>query len=212
MNSVGFNQLSTRINELELRERILLLGAAVLTVYFLTNALFIEPLLKQQQILVDEIRHKESQIKVLSARSTLMGLNSDAESNPSMDRLYQELNLFNQELQQRLDTLLSPSKVASVLKQVLSQEPTLSLISVESGFTPLIISESEVEKTATLADISRYELELQLQGGYLETLSYLRALETLPWRLFWSDISFSVTNHPDALINIGIYTLGHPGI
>ena len=67
--------------------------------------------------------------------------------------------------------------------------------------------QDEADQPAT-AGIGRYELRLELQGSYLGTLRYLRALEALPWKFFWEEVNFEVMEHPKGRVTLDIYTLG----
>jgi MSHA biogenesis protein MshJ len=51
-------------------------------------------------------------------------------------------------------------------------------------------------------------MQLQLEGSYLATLRYLRALEDLPWKFFWEGVEYEVIEHPTARITLDLYTLG----
>ena len=65
------------------------------------------------------------------------------------------------------------------------------------------------EKTELLqTGIGRYTLELQLEGTYLGTLHYLKALEALPWKFFWESADFEIIDYPVAQITLELYTLG----
>ncbi|MCI0590119.1 MAG: MSHA biogenesis protein MshJ, partial [Gammaproteobacteria bacterium] len=50
-------------------------------------------------------------------------------------------------------------------------------------------------------------LRMEFEGGYLDTLDYLRKLEALPWAFFWDSVDFKVEKYPKALGSITVYTL-----
>jgi MSHA biogenesis protein MshJ len=54
-------------------------------------------------------------------------------------------------------------------------------------------------------------LQLHLEGSYLATLRYLRALEALPWEFFWDGLHFEVIEYPTARVRLDIHTLGLTG-
>ena len=57
-----------------------------------------------------------------------------------------------------------------------------------------------------IKDQQNYYL-LQLRGNYFNILFYLRSLEQLKWQIYWDKLDYSVTNYPEALVNIEFYTL-----
>lgn len=208
MISRGYRRLSERIDALQVRERVLLLVAAVALVYFLVDSLGFQPLLREHRSLLQEIEEQGLRLDVLRVRSShALGEPSDDES-PSLDTLQRELSLFGERLQSRLAGMLSPDRAASVLGQVMTGEDGLVLNAVSARRVPFAsVREGDGERVV-LGDVDRYELELQLEGGYLETLDYLRALEALPWKVFWESVTFAMIEYPRASVSLDIYTLG----
>ena len=212
MISAKYQQLATRVDALQLRERMLLLLVSIVLLFFLVDSIGLRPLFKQHQLLLQDIKDQGLQIEVLRARSNL--INDTAGSEPLMPlaKLQRELNSIGPKLKYKLDGMLAPDKATSILEQVISHEEGLTLNVVNTRLTPLTSIEADSIRSAEFDGINRYELELQLEGGYLETLNYLRALEALPWNFFWSNITFAITDYPKASVNLEIYTLGQPGI
>ena len=58
-----------------------------------------------------------------------------------------------------------------------------------------------------LPEIYRHGLEIEFVGDFSGTVGYLRAIEALPWRLYWDSVSYTVQEHPRALVKIKLYTL-----
>jgi MSHA biogenesis protein MshJ len=104
--------------------------------------------------------------------------------------------------------MLAPDRAAGILEQVLDQEAGLTLQSVTARSEPLTAADTGSREGAPPAGIGRYALELQLEGSYLATLRYLRALEALPWKFFWQGVAFEVIEYPRARITLDLYTLG----
>jgi len=115
---------------------------------------------------------------------------------------------LEEQLRDRLGTLLKPSQAVEVLEQVLGQEHDLKLIEVEAVSKPLTGLEFEGQMELAVSDIGRYELRLELEGSYLGTLRYLRALEALPWKFFWESVEYEVIEYPLARVTLQLYTLG----
>ena len=53
----------------------------------------------------------------------------------------------------------------------------------------------------------RHGVELVLEGGYADLLSYLQAMEALPQRVLWGSVSLKVEQHPKSVLTLRVYTI-----
>jgi MSHA biogenesis protein MshJ len=53
----------------------------------------------------------------------------------------------------------------------------------------------------------RHGVEIVLQGGYLDMVSYMEALEALPVQLFWGKARLDAGQYPNARLTLTLYTL-----
>jgi len=201
-------QLATRIDALQLRERALLLLAGIAIVFVLVDTFGLQSTYLQQQQSRQEIEDREQQLATLSARSQLL---SNPQGNVSLQehtRLQAEIAELEERLQGQLGVLLQPEQATRVLEQVLGPDQELKLTRVDAVGRQLNTTAQNDNGDTSEAGIGRYELRLQLEGSYLATLRYLRALEALPWKFFWEELNFEVVEHPVAQVTLDIYTLG----
>jgi len=205
------HQLIERINALELRQRIMLLAAGLIVIFFVADSLAIQPALKQQKVLKQAIADWELKLEVLRQRTGILPDYPSGDGNPVYDGMLSQLDSLNAQIHEQMGGLLAPEQAISVLEQVLEQEEGLALLSVYATRQPLSGNELSADGELASNAINRYQMELQLKGSYLATLRYLRALESLPWKFFWESLEYEVIEHPQAQITIGLYTLGIPG-
>ena len=204
-------QLIDRVDDMELRQRIMLLLLCLAIMFLLVDSLAIQPAIKQQKTLKQAITDWELKLDVLRERS---GILSDHPGNTGSSRhadMLSRLALLDDRIQEQMGGLLAPEQAVEVLKQVLEQEQGLSLVEVNAGSRSLTGAELPGEDEVASIAINRYQMQLQLEGSYLATLRYLQALERLPWKFFWEGVDFEVTEHPTARITIDLYTLGLAG-
>lgn len=205
-------QLATRIDTLQLRERALLLLAGIAIVFVLVDTFGLQSSYRQQQQSRQEIEDLELQLATLSARSQLLanpqGNASAQDSAQERTRLQGEIAELEERLQGQLGVLLQPEQAARVLEQVLGPDQELKLTRMDAVGRQLNTTAQQDNGDTSGAGIGRYELRLQLEGSYLATLRYLRALEALPWKFFWEELDFEVLEHPVAQVTLDIYTLG----
>ncbi len=203
-----YQKLSARVDALQLRERILLLIASLIIAFFLVDSFGLQPVFKELQSLQRNISEQEHQMEVLLSRSSLLTQEPDITSKTDTLQTLAELATLGSRLHNRIDNMLSPDLAARVLEQVLNRDGSLMLHEVSANRTPMTITEESTGEIASIPGLFRYELELELEGSYMATLKYLRALEALPWNFFWKGVNYKVTDFPNALVTLDIYTLG----
>ena len=200
-----FMQFVERVDAMELRQRVLLLAASLALLFFMADSFAIQPTLKKQETSKQAITDWDLKLDVLRMRS---GLLTGHDPDARRDEMRSQVTLLDARLHERLGGLLAPDQAVDVLAQVLAQEQGFSLREVNASSKPLTGMEILGENVLPGAGIGRYQLQLQLEGSYLATLRYLRALENLPWKFFWEGVDYEVTEYPTARITLDIYTLG----
>jgi MSHA biogenesis protein MshJ len=206
---LNLQQWMDRIDALELRERILLLAAAVVVLFLAVDALALQPTLKSQQVAQERISELEMQLGGL--RQQAMLLSHATEEDPTAARLSERDSLaaqlaeLDERVVDRLGALVEPAQAAELLEQVLSRHRGLKIASLRASSAPL---GSEGDRPNAGVRLGRYQLDLVLEGGYLDLMRYLEALESMPWKFFWQTVDFQVKEHPRAVARLQLYTLG----
>jgi len=199
-----------RIDNLELRERILLLAAAVAVMFLLIDTLILQPTLKAQQVARQQIVDLEVKLNSLRQSAQLLSHTSDsdpaASRRQSRDQLAAELAELDTRIISQLGALVEPAQAAQVLEQLLSSHTGLKLTTLNASAEPL--KDMELEQQSETPGLARYQLDMVVQGSYLDLLNYLQSLEAMPWKFFWQQVDFQATEHPHAETRLQLYTLG----
>ncbi|MGA7800890.1 MAG: type II secretion system protein GspM, partial [Gammaproteobacteria bacterium] len=125
-----------RIDALSLRERALLLVAAVAILFGVINTLLLTPVARAQQDRTRQIRAIQSQLTVQSQQARNLAAPghgaSDGPRQQQLARLHRQLTVVDGQLQGRLGTLIRPAQAPAVLKTLLRRERGLQLISLDA--------------------------------------------------------------------------------
>jgi len=204
-------KLRKRLDALQPRERNIVLILALVVVAFLWDQLCYSPLQRS----VKEARAEMSSVadQIVTRGNELRAL-AQPGKNPVrvlQDRKKQlkiAIEQLNGNIEKLTGNLIPAKKMVQVLEDVLRQSSSLQLVKVQSLPVRRLMREGETEETL-VSDSSLYlhAVELQLRGDYFETLSYLRALEELPWQVIWDQLEYQVDGYPQADIRLRINTL-----
>lgn len=212
--------LKSRFDACSDRER-LLVAACVLVVPLLAwDTLVRMPMSAWQDklgIQLDSVTSNiESQNTRIDSLTKVVAHDPDSETRKQLSAIKAELKASHAALQSLTDELVDPKEMSQVLEDLLSRNTGLTLISLENQPVSSLQQQAAdkadgvVENTTTqLAPVMLYRhgLTLQFEGSYLDVLAYLKAVEALPWKLFWGDMNYEVLEHPKARVTINVHTL-----
>jgi len=208
-----------RIDDLALRERVIIFLVMALVAVTLVNTVLLDPLLAKKKALAAQLVQQQEKMKELEAQlQTQLQARLDDENSPLRTRLAQLKRQLQEQdgyLQSRRDRLVEPDKMAGLLEQVLNQNDKLQLVELKTlPASPLVGNPQASAPPSPAADspagqkqIFKHGIQITVRGGYLDMLHYLAALEKMPVQMFWGEISFSVDKYPDAVLTLTLYTL-----
>ena len=204
--------LMDRYDQLSLRERIIVLIATLLLVAYVWDQFFMFPLdkerkgrLQQIEALRAEVSGLESSIETLAAQAAEHPAQS---SGATIDALKAEIQELDRRLVGATSGLIAPKEMSHVLEQMLARAQRLKLIGLRT-LPPQAVAAPEATPGAAAAQIYKHGVELELSGGYLDTLYFLQSLEALPWRFFWDSVEYVAGEGPaDGRVKLRLYTLG----
>ncbi|MDO8412816.1 MAG: type II secretion system protein GspM [Gallionellaceae bacterium] len=207
---------SAKMDNLALRERVLLFAAAAFLLVSLVNMLFLDPLLAQQKRLSAQVVQQQEKIKEIQAQieALMQAKKEDANAPQRMriSQLKQQLVDGDTYLQSRRDRLVPPDKMAILLEQVLNKNGRLQLISLQTlPVAPLVEKANKdahvIAGAAPDQQVYKHGVQITVSGNYLDLLQYLTALEHLPVQMFWGMAKMNVVQYPAAELTLTLYTL-----
>ena len=202
-----FQRLSERFDALGLRERGLLLAAALLAVVFLFYLLALEPGLIAKKRLTQQIAEARQFSATLQQQLKAQGQDPAAARRAERDALRKQLADIDKTIGEVQRGLVAPERTARLLEEVLRSGSGLQLVSLRTlpvqRFEPRGAGgEPSPGATDPERQLYQHSFEITVQGSYGELYDYLRRVERLPWRLFWTRISVSA--HPEQQSKLSI--------
>jgi MSHA biogenesis protein MshJ len=214
---VELRKIMERVDELSLRERALIFLGVLAGMYITATQLVIYPLASQRVRLEQELRQKhnetqavERQIQVLTGEA----LDADVSKQARLQSLRAQLTSIDSNLNKTTSGLVTPKEMARLVEQFLATKRGLDVVKVESLPPELLMGDS-LKGTAAVAGaasntgapVYKHGLRMEFRGPYLNMLAYLNDLETLPWKVFWGQVSLQADAYPTSKLTVVIYTL-----
>jgi len=221
----GLEKAFAQFDNLTLRERALMGGAALIVVIMVWTLGVFDRMSAKQSFLTNEM---DSINNAIAAASRSM---SDlATTDPTTVALHKEkelqaqLKVVNDQLTSRSGGLIEPERMVQVIHDVLSHQRGVTLLSLQNKAVTSLIQPPAAERsgdstapadetaqpaTTAIAGGGPYvhTVELVVEGQYLDILAYLRALEALPWHFNWKVLELQTRRYPLNHVTIELATL-----
>lgn len=199
----------TRFDQFSLRERGMIAGAVLGAVVMLWDVALMQPVHKREAAATLELRAAKKAADALQA-----SLDPNA-SDPTTQALEQERSLqsalvaVDAQLASASAGLIPPERMVEVIHDVLNRQRGVRLVSLRNQPVRSLAAPAAGDSLAPSLTAGPYvhPVELTIEGGYLDMLAYLKALEELPWRLYWKVIEIEAREHPLNRARIELSTL-----
>jgi len=198
--------LQEKFEALTNREKIILVFAVLAGIWFGWDYLFYQPNQKKHQALQQKLTSLKQQ--ATDQQLALIKLENSRNIDPNLNNRNKLTALKAehsrlQELMMHDKSLVPPQLMAIALSDILNRNNQLSLIKLDT-LPATALMESKQSQPNT---IYKHGLSITFSGSYLDTLNYLKALESLPWHFIWESIDYQVIDYPIAETTIRVYTL-----
>ncbi|MFP3873018.1 MAG: hypothetical protein ACLFQT_02335 [Thiohalophilus sp.] len=205
-------QWAKRFNALSQRERIILAIAAVVVIGIVWMEFIYLTQVEAGKALRSRIQTTESRISALNQQ--IATFSEEAERDPDRanrqrrEKLRQQLAQVDEQLQEKMAGLISPTQMARALEAVLTQKTDLKLIGVRNlPIQPLLELPVNEDGRRPESGVYRHAMQIEFRGSYLSTLDYLKALQELEWDFYWDSLQLQVESYPVSKVTITVHTL-----
>lgn len=201
--SPAVETLAARLKKLTARERLMVLAAALAAIVTIWNATLMSPLNAKRDALGQELASlQDSMYAAADAAEAAEASDPLSVAFAKRKALRAELDQLNAQLAKESAGLIEPRRMAEVIHDVLKHQNGVALVSLRN-LPPQSLAK---DKTAASGPYI-HPVELVVEGGYLDVLAYLRALEALPWRFYWRILELQTTDYPVNRVRIELGTL-----
>lgn len=205
-----------RLDALSLRERGIVFVAVMVVLYAVAANLLFPPLYAEQDKLKKQLTAKRSQIQLfevqIQAALAKSALDPDAPNRAKLADLERRLQALDRSLATVTARLVPSKDMARLVEQILARNRRVSVVRIESlPAEPLqsvaVPVAGQKPGTGRALMAYRHGMRIELRGGYLDMLAYLREVENLPWKMFWGQVTLQVEQYPVSRLVLHVYTL-----
>ena len=219
-----WEQWSLKLMALSQRERLMVFAAVLALIWVVCDTLVVSPQLKTQKAYRDEIALKRDEVAKLQAQQVAVinaaKVDPDAEKRQRLDELREKMVIMDAELQQMQRELISPARMPQVLESVLQRDRAIRLVGMETLPVAAIQSQAPVapavagtppqdpaKTVSTDLGIYKHAFRIKVEGGYLDLIRYVEALESSAWKMNWDDLALEAGTYPKSTLTLTLYTL-----
>lgn len=203
-------RLADRIDALSARERALIFMAMLAVLFVIANTLLFTPQRLEQKRVGLSVSEKRAQTQLLEIQiqgiASRLARDPNAEKNARLEALRARIQRSDEALGRLVAGFVSPREMAELVEQVLKNNHGLEFVKVEN-LSPVPIAGEAQQAAPERSPIYKHGLRIEMKGKYRNIVDYLRALEKMPWKVFWGEVTLESETYPVSRVHVVIYTL-----
>lgn len=210
---MDIKEIEKKVNKMVIRERVLVLLTTLVAVYFVWDSFIYSSLFSSKEKKIKSataIRRKITSMQTeLDKVSAAIKINPVQNLKDDVTKLKNQNRELEGKISKLMEQLIPPKDMANLLGRLLAADDKLKLISIKNiPEVPLFVDTEAKDKEAVKKfQVYKHGLEVEFEGTYMDTLSFLKVIEKLKWKLLWGEFSYSVKAYPNAQVKLLIETL-----
>lgn len=211
-------QLAARIDAMSLRERAIIFLVILAGLFMLANNVVFSSLRQEQQRLDRDVQAKLKELHTMSTQTQEMlvqlAVDPEALARARIAELKQTLSTQEASVANVVRGLVTPRDMPRLVQQILARNRGLQVVRVENLPAEALYGDKQAPGTTTSQDpnataqVYKHGMRIELRGQYLDMVRYLRALEAMPAKVFWSKVHYAAETYPNSRLTLDIYTIG----
>jgi MSHA biogenesis protein MshJ len=213
-----WEQWMARLEALQPRERVIVAVGVLVLLWAVFDSLLLTPMLAKQKRYRQEISTYQSEVANFQQQTQQIiqaaQVDPDAGNKQRLVMLQSRLAEKDAALNAMQQELISPDRMPRVLESLLQKDKTVKLVSlttmpVSSLMDGVASVAANGKASVPVSDFGIYKhgFEVKLEGGYLDLMRYVSALEASPWHVLWGGITLDATSYPKSTLTLTLYTL-----
>jgi MSHA biogenesis protein MshJ len=196
--------LIERLDALTLRERVIIFGAGVALVYIAWQTLLMDPLAVRAKSAQQHLTDVRQQAAVIDQIGTASSQDPSVAAALRNRALVEHLTALDHEINSAAQGYVAPQRMNELLRALLAEQHGLKLISL-TNLTVESLSRPDGAKVDGNADNTiaagdrgpfLHPVEIVVEGDYASVVTYLRAVEGMPWRIHWRRLELTAGPYP----------------
>ena len=206
-----WNALAERFMGYARRERLMMTLALVIILLLGGWQLMVTPLLAEREAARSRLASFSDEVGALEQqRRTLEEQVAEDPNEPLRKRraqLQQRLERYDQQLEELTTGLISPTEMVSLLRDMLAEHEGVTLLAVSHEAAQPVALGNVGNADEENMGLYSHPVSVTVEGSFHEILDYLGDLESLDERLGWRSLDYSVSDWPEARVEIRLHTL-----
>jgi MSHA biogenesis protein MshJ len=219
-----------RLDALALRERGLIFGACVTLAYLSWQTLLMGPLNVRAQQAEQRLSVSRQHMAAIEQAGSMASADPVVGAAARNQALKGRLAALDNELRSAAQGYVAPDRMTDLLRAILAGQRGLKLVSLAN--LPVVSLSQAPSVTAGAGNATPgagsvpagavtvgaapaandrgpflHPVEMVVEGDYASVVTYLRALEVLPWRIHWQQLELVAGDYPVSRVRIVIGAL-----
>lgn len=225
---MSLKTIAARFDALQLRERRLIMIAAIAGTFLIAYSLFIDPAQRQAGAQQAQLTQQRTEMATLQEQLVTLrqqAAQPDAALRKEVEETLRQIAGIESDLRAFDDLLVSPDKMPRLLHSLLTKNRGLELVRLKTlPATPLLTAATaapapvSMQAQPALANstdkpapppggIYRHGMEITVAGSYADLLRYAEELQQVSPRPLWSAMQLKVVEYPRSELTFTLYTL-----
>lgn len=188
---------------------------SLILIYFIWFLLFYQPMIKKEKELNQKILQlAESAAAFQKKTNVLLETVKDSsfsERTALQKKLTEKLALLQKQVDNLKPAFIQKDQISKLTNDIINQKNNrIILVSLQNfpavQWMPNGVDKNDLAKIM-IRDIYEYNLKIEFQSDYFNTLDYLIRLEKLPWPIYWDSIEYKVLSYPKADVILKMHVL-----
>ena len=203
----GLDHVRERFEALSFRERIAIVAAVVIGLLLGIEALAWAPARKRLDAAEMQVASLDAQRAALQQELDALdqeeALDPDAAVKRQLGSFDQQVATLDARLGAQKLQLLDPAQARPVLEALIANVRGLRMTGLHTVAPTQFVSTEATD----LPPLYRHALVIDLEGDYLPLLEYLQALESLPWRFYWTSLDMKAEKPGARRFRLELFTI-----